>query len=97
MVKANTKGVQKKKAVTAKAHKPAGKKTAKPTAKMTLAQIRGESIVGTCEEVARVLRVHRTTVWRMVQSKQLPGFQVGDQVRIKWDDVEAFMSRPAAL
>jgi excisionase family DNA binding protein len=42
-------------------------------------------------EAAKLLRVHRRTVWRMITSGQLAGSKVAGSWRVKRADVEAML------
>ena len=66
--------------------------TPKPQAK-TLADIRGGNVLAKASEVARVLRVHRSTVHRLCERGELAGTMVGDTLRIDWDSVEQLLSK----
>ena len=65
-------------------------KTPKPP---TIAEIRGDNIFATVPEVSRVLRVHRSTIYRMIERGTLPVAEGFDAVRIPWDAVEKISTR----
>ncbi|MBV8360999.1 MAG: helix-turn-helix domain-containing protein [Deltaproteobacteria bacterium] len=44
----------------------------------------------TLTEVARYLRVHPSTIHRLVKSSQLPGFRVGRDWRFNLEDIDRF-------
>lgn len=46
----------------------------------------------TVREVANQLRVSNMTVYRLVQSGQLPAVRVGRSYRIRADDVDRYLS-----
>lgn len=46
----------------------------------------------TVGEVAALLRVSNMTVYRLVQSGQLPAVRVGRSYRIREDDVDRYLS-----
>lgn len=46
-------------------------------------------------EVANYLNVSKHTVYRAVNSKQLPVTRIGGSIRIKWEDVYALHGRNA--
>lgn len=50
--------------------------------------------VWTLEEVATYLRVHRTTVSKLLRSGQLRGRKVGKEWRIHKTDAEDFLRQP---
>lgn len=49
-------------------------------------------VVLTVEEVAKLLRVSVATVRALVASGELKSFRVGNQIRIKKEDLDAYMS-----
>jgi excisionase family DNA binding protein len=49
---------------------------------MNLAAMEKIKAVFTIGEVAEILRVHPTTIYRLLKRKQLPGFKVGGNWRI---------------
>ena len=58
-------------------------------------QNEGSDDLLTVEESAKLLRVSPTTIWRLVQSGQLPAIRVGRKaLRIRKSDLQA-MVRPA--
>ncbi|HWG72553.1 MAG TPA: helix-turn-helix domain-containing protein [Acidimicrobiales bacterium] len=46
----------------------------------------------TVAEVAALLRVSNMTVYRLVQSNQLPAVRVGRSYRIREDDVDRYLA-----
>jgi excisionase family DNA binding protein len=42
----------------------------------------------TLEEVAQYLRVHPSTIYRLVKKKQLPGFKVGSDWRFNLESID---------
>ena len=42
-------------------------------------------------EVAKMLRVHPTTIMRLVKSERMVGYQIGGQLRIREDDLDDYM------
>jgi excisionase family DNA binding protein len=46
----------------------------------------------TVSEVAVALRVSNMTVYRLVSSGELPAVRIGRSVRLRADDVEAYLS-----
>lgn len=53
----------------------------------------GESQVMKLAEVAAHLRVHTSTIYRLLKKRQLPGFKVGDDWRFLRSDIEAYTHR----
>jgi excisionase family DNA binding protein len=50
------------------------------------------SVLMTIGEVARYLRIHRSTVYRLVRKGELPAFKVGDQWRFDKSRVDDWLS-----
>jgi len=48
--------------------------------------------VMTIEEVAKYLRLHKSTVYRMVQNHQIPGSKIGNRWRFRKDIIDAWLS-----
>ncbi len=48
-------------------------------------------------EVARMLRCHPSTVYRMLRRKELRAFKLGSDWRFLRDDLESWMRHAAAL
>jgi excisionase family DNA binding protein len=46
----------------------------------------------TIDEVSKFLRVHRSTVYRLVRKGELPAFKVGDQWRFNKSQVDQWLS-----
>lgn len=44
--------------------------------------------VMTLEEVAEYLRVHRSTVYRLLKKNQIPAFKIGSDWRFNAEDIE---------
>jgi excisionase family DNA binding protein len=44
----------------------------------------------TLAEVAGLLRVHPTTIYRLLKSSQLPAFKVGNYWRFRLEDIDSF-------
>jgi excisionase family DNA binding protein len=47
----------------------------------------------TVREVSEYLRVHPTTIYRLLRAKQLPGFQVGSEWRFDIDTIDRWSRR----
>lgn len=45
----------------------------------------------TVREVSEYLRVHPTTVYRLVKSGMLPGFKVGDRWRFQQAEIDSWL------
>ena len=45
----------------------------------------------TVEEVAKLLRVSRQTIYNMIRAGKIPHFRVGNKVRFSRADIEAMM------
>jgi excisionase family DNA binding protein len=45
-------------------------------------------------DVAELLRVHTSTVYRLMKSKKLPGFRVGYDWRFQLAEIEKWMKEP---
>ena len=45
----------------------------------------------TVEEVAAYLKVHPTTVYKLVKRKELPCFRVGSELRLRKADVDEWI------
>jgi excisionase family DNA binding protein len=52
----------------------------------------GRPTILTVQEVARYLRVHTMTVYRMVQRGDLPGVRVGRGWRFKRDQIDRWLA-----
>jgi excisionase family DNA binding protein len=50
----------------------------------------------TLEEVAKYLRLHRTTVYRLARESVIPGFKIGSQWRFNKTRVDQWMARQEA-
>lgn len=46
----------------------------------------------TIEELAKYLRLHKSTVYRMVRDAQIPASKIGNQWRFRKDVIDAWMS-----
>ena len=57
-----------------------------------------EKQIMTVHELAEILRVHQSTVYRLCRQKQLPAFRIGSEWRFRSQDVlallEAIAPRP---
>jgi excisionase family DNA binding protein len=53
-------------------------------------------VILTVQEVAKILRVHRTTVIRLARSGQLKSYMIGSRRVFKEDDVWLFFDNLAA-
>jgi excisionase family DNA binding protein len=42
----------------------------------------------TVQEVSEYLRVHRSTIYRLLQLKQIPGFRMGSDWRFNLDEID---------
>lgn len=51
-----------------------------------------KTIFMTVAEVASILRVSTMTVYRLIQSGDLPALRVGKSYRLRADDVDAFLA-----
>jgi excisionase family DNA binding protein len=51
----------------------------------------------TLEQVAKYLNVDKFTVYRLIASKQLPAFKVGNQWRFNSKMIEAWLARNSNL
>jgi excisionase family DNA binding protein len=61
----------------------------KPSSERTLPQVM------TVREVSEYLRVHRATVYRLLRTKQLPGFRVGGEWRFGRETIDRWCSGEA--
>jgi len=50
-----------------------------------------ESPILTVREVAQYLRVHQTTVYRLLKRHKLPAFQVGSDWRFNREEIQRWM------
>lgn len=50
-----------------------------------------ESDILTLEELARYLQIHRTTCYRLIRARKLPGFKVGRDWRVNEKSLERWM------
>lgn len=55
-----------------------------------------EGTMLTVNEVAALLRVHTSTIYRMLKYKELPAFRVGSDWRFRSDELERFLNKKAA-
>jgi excisionase family DNA binding protein len=53
----------------------------------------GMDKVMTVREVAKVLRIHETTVYRLLRADGIPAFKVGSEWRFSQQAVEAWMKK----
>jgi excisionase family DNA binding protein len=51
----------------------------------------GEPQVLTVGEVAKYLRVHQTTIYRLLKTQKLPAFRVGSDWRFNLETIEEWM------
>ena len=56
-----------------------------------------ESEIFTIDEVARLLHLHRMTVYRFAKQGKLPGFKVGGRWRFRYKDLENWMADRAQI
>jgi excisionase family DNA binding protein len=49
--------------------------------------------VMTLEEVARYLRVHPSTIYRLLKKRQLPAFKVGSDWRFNQESIDRWRSQ----
>ena len=50
----------------------------------------------TVREVSQYLRIHPTTIYRLVKTNQIPGFRVGSDWRFNTDAIDRWMSEQQA-
>ncbi|HJU29670.1 MAG TPA: helix-turn-helix domain-containing protein [Candidatus Binataceae bacterium] len=50
----------------------------------------------TIDELAEYLRVHPTTIYRLLRQGRLPGFRVGDNWRFRRNLIEQWQARQSA-
>jgi excisionase family DNA binding protein len=53
--------------------------------------------VMTVKEVAKLLRVHQATIYRLLRAKRFPGFRLGYDWRFRLEAVEAWMKENSSL
>lgn len=53
----------------------------------------GENLSYTTEEVAKLLKVSKLTVYHLIKKGMLPAYRIGRQMRIEAKDLEAFKER----
>jgi len=46
----------------------------------------------TISEVSELLRVHRSTIYRLVKRGEFPGFKIGDSWRVSSDALDAWLA-----
>jgi len=46
----------------------------------------------TPDEFARVLKVSRTTIYRIIDSRKMPFYKINGSIRFKKDDVEEYIA-----
>ena len=61
-----------------------------------LAKHPSSPVMMTLEEVAKYLRLHRTTVYRLAREGVIPGFKIGSQWRFNKTRVDQWMARQEA-
>lgn len=49
----------------------------------------------TISEVSEILRVHRSTIYRLVKRGEFPGFKIGDSWRVSSDALDAWLAQKA--
>jgi excisionase family DNA binding protein len=59
---------------------------------VTLAHIRGDNILATVPEVSAVLRLHRSTIYRLVEREKLSAVEIEGAIRIHWGSVEKLLN-----
>jgi len=73
---------------------------ARPKGKSQVAEFLGPEVVSpilTTAEVARYLRVHPSTIYRLLKSKELPAFKVGSDWRFNREQIDKFVSASTHL
>jgi excisionase family DNA binding protein len=50
----------------------------------------------TVQELSEYLRVHPTTIYRLLRTKQIPGFRVGSDWRFDTETIDRWSSEQAA-
>jgi excisionase family DNA binding protein len=50
-------------------------------------------VVMTLEEVATYLKVHSSTVYRLVKRKQLPAIRIGSKFRFRTADIDEWITK----
>jgi excisionase family DNA binding protein len=58
--------------------------------------MRPESKVITIGELAEYLRVHRSTLYRLLKKKQLPGFKIGSDWRFNVEAIDQWRMQQGA-
>jgi excisionase family DNA binding protein len=58
---------------------------------MSVAQDRKPRLM-TIDEVAKYLRIHRSTVYRLAKSKRIPASKVGNKWRFRKDVIDRWLS-----
>jgi excisionase family DNA binding protein len=66
------------------------KRSSKPSVTLT------PSTLLTVREVSERLRVHPTTIYRLVRSNQIPAFRVGSDWRVSTEMIDRWMSEQQA-
>jgi len=56
-------------------------------------KLESEPRVLTVGEVAKYLRVHQTTIYRLLKTHKLPAFRVGSDWRFNLETIEKWMSQ----
>jgi excisionase family DNA binding protein len=56
-------------------------------------KMEGEPRVLTVGEVAKYLRVHQTTIYRLLKTQKLPAFRVGSDWRFNLEAIEEWMKK----
>lgn len=47
----------------------------------------------TPDDLARVLRCHKSTIYRLLKRGEIPAFKIGTEYRVRVDDVRAIIER----
>ena len=58
--------------------------------------MRPEAKIITVGELAEYLRVHRSTVYRWLKRRQLPGFKIGGDWRFDVEEIDEWLLRRSA-
>ena len=59
--------------------------------------MRPDAKVITVGELAEYLRVHRSTLYRLLRKQQLPGFKIGSDWRFTTDAIDQWRLRQTAM
>jgi excisionase family DNA binding protein len=47
----------------------------------------------TIDEAAKYLRIHKSTMYRLIKKKQIPAIKVGGRWRFRKDKIDSWLSR----